>query len=415
MADEPVVVMAEPLESASDRDAANYRDASMRQLEMYVDKAKRLAEERISLGNGTSDKRRKAAIDEELPDIRANVEALRLCIDGTEYLRARREGVRGGARTIEAAAATSVPRQPQPVKAKSFKMPDPKLFPQWSVGGRGEPLDLRRWFLGVERVLQTLRIEVSEWGRVVALILPSGVHQDWLYRYMEENTDADWVNTVDAFVTAFQQQTSMDLLEAEWEALQQGTLTVNAYYAKFVELCSAVHLNITSSFVVRKFLRNLNPLLHSNLIIHFGGKLEVEGVELEVIRRVAQQFEAAVAQQTKTVVAKAAPTKTVADRQQLQCSYCKIKGHNITTCYKKKNADSKQTATTSPTNTSNNNTSHNNYSKFNKFKNNHSHNTTNTRSSTPTTTTTTSTNTREYQCYGCGQTGHRNFECPNRK
>ena len=162
MADEPVVVMAEPLESASDRDAANFRDASMRQLEMYVDKAKRLAEERISLGNGTSDKRRKAAIDEELPDIRANVEALRLCIDGTEYLRARREGVRGGARTIEAAAATSVPRQQQPDKAKSFKMimPDSKLFPQWSVGGRSEPLDQRRWFLSAERVCQTHRLEM---------------------------------------------------------------------------------------------------------------------------------------------------------------------------------------------------------------------------------------------------------------
>jgi hypothetical protein len=38
MADEPVVVMAEPLESASDRDAANSRDASMRQLEMLLDK-----------------------------------------------------------------------------------------------------------------------------------------------------------------------------------------------------------------------------------------------------------------------------------------------------------------------------------------------------------------------------------------
>ena len=47
MADEPVVVMAEPLESASDRDAANFRDASMRQLEMYVDKAKRLAEAHV--------------------------------------------------------------------------------------------------------------------------------------------------------------------------------------------------------------------------------------------------------------------------------------------------------------------------------------------------------------------------------
>ena len=50
MADEPVVVMAEPLESASDRDAASYRDASMRQIEMFLDKVKRLAEERISLG-----------------------------------------------------------------------------------------------------------------------------------------------------------------------------------------------------------------------------------------------------------------------------------------------------------------------------------------------------------------------------
>ena len=203
----------------------------------------------------------------------------------------------------------------------------------------------------------------------------------------------------------------MDILEAEWEALQQGTLTVNAYYAKFVELCHAVHLNITSSFVVRKFLRNLNPLLHSNLIIHFGGKLEVEGVDLEVIRRLAQQFEAAVAQQTKTVVAKAAPTKTVADRQQLQCSYCNIKGHNITTCYKKSNADSKQTTTTS-----NNNTSNNYSSKFNKFSNNHSHNTTNTRSSTPTTTThTPATNSRDSTCYTCGQTGHRRYDCPNRK
>ncbi len=137
----------------------------------------------------------------------------------------------------------------------------------------------------------------------------------------------------------------------------------------------------------------------------------MEGVELEVIRRVAQQFEAAVAQQTKTVVAKAAPTKTVTDRQQLQCSYCNIKGHNITTCYKKRNADSKQTATTS-----HNNNSNNNYSKFNKSSNNSSNNTTTTRSSTPIpTTTTTSTKSREYQCYGCGQTGHRHFECPNRK
>jgi hypothetical protein len=50
MADEPFVVMAEPLESARDRDAASYRDASMRQLEMFLDKAKR--GDRGSAANG---------------------------------------------------------------------------------------------------------------------------------------------------------------------------------------------------------------------------------------------------------------------------------------------------------------------------------------------------------------------------
>ncbi len=52
-------------------DSALYRDASMAKLEMFLEKAKLLVEERISLGSSTTDKRRKAAIDEELPDIRA--------------------------------------------------------------------------------------------------------------------------------------------------------------------------------------------------------------------------------------------------------------------------------------------------------------------------------------------------------
>ena len=151
--------------------------------------------------------------------------------------------------------------------------------------------------------------------------------------------DATWTALVEAFVAVFQQQSSLDLLEAEWDALQQGTNSVTVYYAKFVELCNAVQADLTSAFVVRKFLRHLNPLIYSNLIIHFGGRIEVEDEDLGNIHRVAQQFEAAIAQQSKVVVAKTGVTKTVqADRQQLQYSYCQLKGHNVTTCYKKQHA-----------------------------------------------------------------------------
>ena len=55
-------------------------------------------------------------------------------------------------------------------------------------------------------------------------------------------------------MAVFQQQSSLDLLEAEWDALQQGTSSVTAYYVKFIELCSAVQADIASAFVVRKFL-----------------------------------------------------------------------------------------------------------------------------------------------------------------
>ena len=136
--------------------------------------------------------------------------------------------------------------------------------------------------MGAERVCHANppRLEERDWGRTIALIIPSGHHQDWLYRWMEKKPRAGWDQLVEDFVAAFQQQTSMDILEAEWDALQQGTQTVNAYYAKFVELCNAVQADIASAFVVRKFLRNLNPALHSTLIIHFGGRVEVEGVDL---------------------------------------------------------------------------------------------------------------------------------------
>jgi hypothetical protein len=57
-----------------------------------------------------------------------------------------------------------------------------------------------------------------------------------------------------------------DILEAEWDALHQGNGSVTAYYAKFVELCTAVQADIASAFVVRKLLRKLPPVLHTHCV-----------------------------------------------------------------------------------------------------------------------------------------------------
>ena len=158
---------------------AAYRDASLSQLEGFTAEARALTTERIALGNTATDRKRKEAIAERLGDLKDYIDAIRICLDGDDYIRTRRAGVAvtlPSVRTEEAAAAAPVPLQQQPDKPQGFKMPEPTLFPPWSTTGRDAPLDLRRWFLSAERVCRTHRIEVSEWDRVIALILPSGVH-----------------------------------------------------------------------------------------------------------------------------------------------------------------------------------------------------------------------------------------------
>ncbi len=50
-------------------------------------------------------------------------------------------------------------------------------------------------------------------------IMPSGAHKEWIHRYIDTaSSDTTWDDLVADFVAAFQQQSSLDLLEAEWDA-----------------------------------------------------------------------------------------------------------------------------------------------------------------------------------------------------
>ncbi len=105
--------------------------------------------------------------------IRGNSEALRFCLDVEKDLRARRDGVLPQQEQLQ-------PQQQRPTalsaKPGHFKFPSnmKDLFPAWASAGRSKPLNLRRWFLGAERVCRSYYLDEHDWGRAVALDRPSG-------------------------------------------------------------------------------------------------------------------------------------------------------------------------------------------------------------------------------------------------
>jgi hypothetical protein len=72
---------------------AAYRDASLSQLEGFMAEARALTTERIALGNTATERKRKEAIAERLGDLKGHLDAIRLCLDGEDYIRARRDGM----------------------------------------------------------------------------------------------------------------------------------------------------------------------------------------------------------------------------------------------------------------------------------------------------------------------------------
>ena len=65
---------------------AAYRDASLSQLEGFTAEARALTTERIALGNTATERKRKEAIAERLADLKDYIDAIRICLDGDDYI-----------------------------------------------------------------------------------------------------------------------------------------------------------------------------------------------------------------------------------------------------------------------------------------------------------------------------------------
>ncbi len=178
-----------------------------------------LAEQYHALKKQKGDAKKREALQERLEAIEADEAVFQKRLAQIDFMIKGAAPAAAGATVSTAAATTSSQQQLQQQPAtsgKAFKMPDTKLFPPWNSAGRTEPLDLRRWLLGVARVCDGHHFHETDWRTAVAFLLPSGgVHQDWAWRRRDDITSEPWETFVESFVAAFQQQSSLDILEAE--------------------------------------------------------------------------------------------------------------------------------------------------------------------------------------------------------
>ena len=115
------------------------------------------------------------------------------------------------------------PLQQQPDKPKAFKMPSTELFPSWTSAAwsfgasRPSPLVSRRGarLQGPPSPRERLADSGSPPRSCPRVLTRNGS----IHRYIDTaSSDTTWDDLVADFVAAFQQQSSLDLLEAEWDA-----------------------------------------------------------------------------------------------------------------------------------------------------------------------------------------------------
>ena len=180
--------------------------------------------EQMALGTSKTDTKRKDALAGQLADLQEKADVIKQCLEDLDFTIRSRGTMEPPAQQQQQQRQLQQQQQQQPAKPTPFKMPSKDLFPIWASFGCHEPLNMRQWFTSVARVCRGHHhLNEKDWATVVALLLPAGIYQDWVWRFIENaTTGADWSTLVEEFVARFQRQTSMDMLEAEWDELRQG-------------------------------------------------------------------------------------------------------------------------------------------------------------------------------------------------
>jgi hypothetical protein len=158
------------------------RAVFLAQLLALVNEREELVVQKSSLGRQKGDAKTRDDIQARLAAIADETAEYQALLTDVDFALKATAPAAAGATGAAAAATTSSQQQlqQQPEKpGKAFKMPDTKLFPSWNSAGRTEPLDLRRWLLGVARVCEGHHFQL-QWPS--SSHRSGGVHQDWAWR-----------------------------------------------------------------------------------------------------------------------------------------------------------------------------------------------------------------------------------------
>ncbi|OVA05649.1 hypothetical protein BVC80_7957g6 [Macleaya cordata] len=127
--------------------------------------------------------------------------------------------------------------------------------------GTEDPLDAKRWFMGIHKKLITIGAAEEHWVRIATFMLKGEVDLWWdNIRETHDVTSMTWVEFEALFFEQYFLETNREKKSIEFAELIQGDMSVTQYEKKFRELSRyGPHLVSSEVLKVRKFERGLKP------------------------------------------------------------------------------------------------------------------------------------------------------------
>jgi hypothetical protein len=139
--------------------------------------------------------------------------------------------------------------------------------------GQPDAIAAENWVLQIEKLMEVMNCTEEQRVKYATFYLTAGAERWWMAQkeHLQKRLGAEvtipWKNFKDVFLERFFPQTIRQAKAQEFTDLVQGSMTVEEYAAKFIELSRfAPYLVSTEELKARKFERGLQPRIMNQIV-----------------------------------------------------------------------------------------------------------------------------------------------------